>query len=93
MENTNTTEITNEVKTAKKRGRPKIHFDVPATLTCTVTGKTVKTTPLQFRRSLEKSGKSRSDFIETYVSREGRKLLRLAAKKAEKEKSPENTVA
>lgn len=74
MENTNSNET-------KSRGRPRI-YNFPSELTCTVTGKVVKTNPLQFQHGLDESGKTQEEFIATYVSREGRKLQRIAAEKA-----------
>jgi IS5 family transposase len=80
MEINNSNE-TNETKSAA-RGRPRI-YNYPSILTCTVTGKDVKTNPLQFEHGWKMSGKSQEEFIATYVSREGRKLQRIAAEKKE----------
>ena len=58
------------------RGRPRIHLDVPNHLVCSVTGERKKTTPVQFRSQLERSGLDRETFMATYVSRKGRKALK-----------------
>ena len=63
------------------RGRPKVHSDIPSHLVCSVTGVKVKTTPVQFRKQLEKSGLDRETFMNTYVCR--------AAKTAMKQKKVE----
>ena len=65
------------VESSKRgRGRPKIHLDVPSHLVCSVTGERKKTTPVQFRSQLERSGLDRETFMATYVSRKGRKVLK-----------------
>jgi hypothetical protein len=66
-------EVNTEVATKRGRGRPKTHTDVPSHLVCSVTGKSVKTTPVQFRKQLEKSGLDRETFLKTYVSRAGKR--------------------
>lgn len=68
----------NEVK-KNGRGRPR-KYEFPAQLTCTVTGKVVKTNPTQFARQLQASGKDMATFIKTYVSRAGRKQVKVEAK-------------
>lgn len=72
--------MSNENEVKRGRGRPKVHTDVPSHLVCSVTGKSLKTTPVQFRKQLEKSGLSREVFLATYVSREGRKIQKETAK-------------
>lgn len=74
MENTSQYDETIQNKMKRGRGRPKIHTDVPSHLTCSVTGNKVKTTPVQFRKQLEKSGLDRETFLATYVSRAGRRI-------------------
>lgn len=73
-ENTYNEKIEKNMK--RSRGRPKIHTDVPSHLVCSITGIRVKTTPIQFRKSLEKSGLDRDTFLNTYVSRQGRKHIK-----------------
>ena len=75
MENTN--DVNKEVTVVKRgRGRPKIHTDCPSTLVCKITGKTVKTNPTQFRKQVDRSGVTRQEFIDNYVSREGKRMLK-----------------
>lgn len=64
------------VQVKRGRGRPKVHTDVPSHLVCSVLGIKVKTTPVQFRKQLEKSGLDRETFLANYVSRAGRKHLK-----------------
>lgn len=61
------------------RGRPRI-YDFPSVLTCSVTGKTVKTNPTQMKKMIEKSGLDLETFLKTYKSRAARKAERAAAK-------------
>jgi hypothetical protein len=61
-----------EKKQGIGRGRPR-KYDYPAQLTCSVTGKIVKTNPSQFKKQLEASGKDMATFIKTYVCRSARK--------------------
>lgn len=68
------------------RGRPR-QYQYPSELVCTVTGKSVKTNYKQFQKGLESSGKSYDEYIATYVSREGRKVLN--AKREEEAKLKE----
>ena len=77
----------NAVEIKRSRGRPKVHVDVPSHLICSVTGKKMKTTPVQFRKQLQKSGLDRETFLSTYVSRAGRKQLRELAKSEAKAKA------
>jgi len=65
--------------TKSGRGRPR-KYEFPAQLTCTVTGKVVKTNPTQFARQLEASGKDMATFIKTYISRAGRKQVKVEVK-------------
>lgn len=58
------------------RGRPKVHSDVPSYLVCSVSGVKVKTTPVQFRKQLEKSGLDVDTFLKTYVCRAARTALK-----------------
>jgi hypothetical protein len=55
-----------------KRGRPR-KYPYPAQLTCTVSGRVVKTNPTQMKAMLEKSGKDLDTFIAEYVCRSARK--------------------
>jgi hypothetical protein len=69
------TEQTNQndtVVTGATRGRPR-KYPYPSTLTCTVTGKVVKTNPTQFKKQLEQSGKTMEEYVATYVCRSARK--------------------
>ena len=66
MENTNSEK--------KSRGRPRI-YNYPNELVCTITGKKVKTNPIQFKKQLEKSGLSQEEYIKNFVSREGKKII------------------
>lgn len=66
----------------EKRGRPRIH-PYPSELTCSITGVKVKTNPIQFKKLMEKSGKTVNEIVATYVSRAGKKQLALAQKVAE----------
>jgi hypothetical protein len=75
MEKTSEYDKTIQSNMKRGRGRPKIHKDVPSHLVCSVTGKRLKTTPIQFRKQLEKSGLDRETFLTTYVSREGRRSM------------------
>lgn len=61
------------------RGRPR-KYVFPAQLTCTVTGKIVKTNPTQFQAMLSASGKDMATFMKTYVCRAGRKQVKIEAK-------------
>ena len=56
------------------RGRPR-KYPYPAQLTCTVTGKVVKTNPTQMKAMVEKSGKDLETFIAEYVCRSARKKV------------------
>ncbi len=67
---------------AKRRGRPKIHTDVPSYLTCSVTGVVVKTTATQFRKQLERSGLDSETFQKTYVCRAAKTALKQKAQEA-----------
>ena len=60
--------------TKNRRGRPR-KYPYPAQLTCTVTGKIVKTNPTQMKAMLEKSGKDLETFIAEYVCRSARKKV------------------
>jgi hypothetical protein len=64
----------NEVK--RGRGRPKKHKDIPTTLTCSITGMVVKTTPTQFKKQLERSGLDLATFMKTYVCRAAKTALK-----------------
>ncbi len=70
-------EDVNVTKTSvvRGRGRPR-KYDYPKELKCTVTGKMVKTNPIQFERSLKDSGKTMEEYVSSYISREGRGLLK-----------------
>jgi len=59
------------------RGRPR-KYDYPASLTCSVTGKVVKTNPTQMKKMLEKSGKDMATFVKSYVCRSARKQVKAA---------------
>ena len=77
MEKTDMDAVDQGAVTFKRgRGRPKIHLDVPSHLVCSITGERKKTTPLQFRRQVERSGLDRETFMATYVSRKGRRVLK-----------------
>lgn len=67
--------MTNEIK-KRGRGRPRINAYTPPVLTCKVTGEKIKTNPHQFNKQLQKSGLTYDQFIESYVSRKGKRLLR-----------------
>ena len=69
----------------KKRGRKRI-YNYPSELKCSVTGKVVKTNPIQFKKALDASGLTQVQFIATYVSREGRRKLKEQADAANAQK-------
>ena len=88
-----TDDSTQKVLVEKKgRGRPKIHTDVPSHLTCSVSGVKVKTTPVQFRKQLQKSGKDIDTFLSTYISSLGKRQLKekVKAEKLAKQSNESN---
>ena len=58
----------------KKQGRPK-NTAFPKFVTCKVTGKQYKINVTQLSKQLERWGKTIEEYVENYVSREGKAIL------------------
>ena len=58
----------------KKRKTRSRKYPNVYSLVCSITGKTVKTTPMAFTKAWKKSKLPRKKFIKTYVSREGQRI-------------------
>lgn len=65
------------VNSITKRGRPRL-YDYPAFLTCSITGRKVRTNPTQMKQMVEKSGKDLETFCKEYVCRSARKTKKMA---------------
>ncbi len=53
-----------------------VYMGYPAYLTCAICGKQIKANSSQIKKSLEKTGKDLETYLNTYICRETKKLLK-----------------